>query len=169
MGQVRGRDRGDFISVKKIRTKAHDLALLSIQKQFDVFMAGDAKTFHLVSKVMTVWVAKSTRHVGRKFRECIDIQKIGVKRAAQGRGLCRDFLTYVEQYCARSGLGVVHVRTVLSERLKAMLRRRGYKFKNPYGRHSEVAEIRGVGSFYLLPQEGIVSVKTGKKKANADG
>lgn len=126
-------------------TKAERLALLSIKKQFDIFMQGGHKETYLATSIMRLALEKHNRTLMRKIRPCIDIVMIGINIENRGKGLCRDIMHYIEKYCANNN-NVAYVENVLSVRLKSMLKKRGYK--------------KRYASFYLLPKESIKSIKS---------
>lgn len=126
-------------------TKAERLALLSIKRQFDIFMHEEHKEAYLATSIMRLSLEKHNRTLMRKIRPCVDIMKIGINIENRSKGLCRDILHYIEEYCLENEK-VTYVENVLSVRLKSMLKKRGYK--------------KRYASFYLLPKESIKSIKS---------
>ena len=128
------------------RTKWEDLALASIKKQFDVFILEDSPDGNLATAIIRVSLEKTPIQ--------IELIMIGVNHENRRKGLCRDVVDYIEQYCSRSGKRFVIV-DVLSSRLKAMLIGRGYR--------------KSGKSYHLLPDKRLHGANGGKQKSDFDG
>lgn len=62
----------------------------------------------------------------QRYAYKVVVSMIGVNHENRGRGLCRDTISYIEDYCRQTG-DSLWIEDVLSENLKNMLKRRGYK------------------------------------------
>jgi hypothetical protein len=101
-----------------MRTKWEELALKSIKKQFDEFVRNSDGETRLISYMMRVTLTKRPR--------AISIIMIGIDHDHRGKGLCRDFVDYVENYCSTHNMTLQFYR-VLSRKLIGFLGRRGYR------------------------------------------
>ena len=126
-----------------MRTKAEELALLSIKKQFDIFAYSmRAVDYTLWTSIIRIRIEKSSQQIMGKEKPCIAISMIGINKDSQCKGLCSNIFTHMENICDMRGIPL-YIGEVLSPKLKAILKMRGYKKTGS----------RSIPSFYRLPKK----------------
>ena len=73
-----------------------------------------------------IYIRRTKRHIDGQIEETLDLASFEIEETFRGKGMFSEMLGLVEDYAFAEGL-TIFVESVLNERLRGFLSRRGYK------------------------------------------